>query len=156
MRFAGGWRVIGSLESDMAPDWLSSAGIVLPSQYFKAPEFCSEQRLMLAVLVDAIHVLKARTRRGGNRRRRDFVETSVWVMKKGTWDAFSFDNVCAGLGIGADMARQRIQGFIDGSKADLIGYGHPRLKQSTRSQKIGAIRGGRRTASWQSEAVIIW
>ena len=137
--------MIGSLERDTVPEWLSSAEIVLPSQYFAAPEFCSEQRLMLAVLVDAIHVLKAKTHRGGSCRR-DFVEASVWVMKKGTRDAFSFDNVCAGLDIGSEMARQRLRGFINGGKTDLMGYGHPRLKQSTRSQTIRAIHGGRRTS----------
>jgi hypothetical protein len=127
-------------EIDTALDSSSRDGIVLPSQYFGAPGFCSEQRLMLAVLVDAINILKAWTLSGSRRQRQAFAEASHWVIKRGTRDSFSFDSVCDVLGIGSEMARKRLRGIADGHKTDLIGLGHPRLKQFDRPQKIVAIR----------------
>jgi hypothetical protein len=59
-------------EIDKALDSSSRADIVLPSQYFGAPGFCSEQRLMLAVLVDAINILKAWAPSGSRRQRLAF------------------------------------------------------------------------------------
>ena len=135
------------LEIDTALDSSSRLGLVLPSQYFGAPGFCSEQRLMLAVMVDAINILKAWTRGGSRRRRQAFAEASHWVTKKGTRDPFSFDSVCDVLGIGSEMARKRIRRLAEGRKTDLIGLGHPRLKQFNRPQKIVAIRGRRSIAS---------
>jgi hypothetical protein len=134
-------------EIDKALDSSSRADIVLPSQYFGAPGFCSEQRLMLAVLVDAINILKAWAPSGSRRQRVAFAEASHWVIKKGTRDPFSFDSVCDVLGIGSEMARKRLQGLADGHKTGLIGYGHPRLKQFNRPQKIVAIRERRSLAS---------
>jgi hypothetical protein len=127
-------------EIDAALDSSSRDGILLPSQYFGAPGFCSEQRLMLSVLVDAINILKAWTRRGSRCHRQAFAEASHWIIKKGTRDSFSFDSVCGVLGIGSEMARKRLQGLTDGRTNSLIGYGHPRLKQFNRPQKIVAIR----------------
>ncbi|MBV8774721.1 MAG: hypothetical protein JO166_20670 [Deltaproteobacteria bacterium] len=69
-----------------ATDSVSQMDIILPSQYFGALGslgMSSEQRLMLAVLVDAINVLQS-PRVGNARKRRAFAEAAQWVNTTGT------------------------------------------------------------------------
>ena len=85
-------------QSTLAPDdSLSQADIILPSQYFESvgsAGLSGEQRLMLAVLVDAINVLQSWQGGGSARKRRDFGEAAQWVNTRGTSHPFSFDSVC--------------------------------------------------------------
>src|SRR5215472_16506965 len=79
-----------------ATDTLSQMDIILPAQYFAAlgsVGLSSEQRLMLAVLVDAINVLQGWQRVGSARKRRAFAEAAQWVNTCGTNYPFSFDSV---------------------------------------------------------------
>jgi len=68
---------------------------ILPSQFFEsigAQTFSSEQRLMLAVLADAINVL-GNSRLSPNRRKRNsFNEASSWVFANGITSPLSFDS----------------------------------------------------------------
>ena len=93
-------------------DILSQADIILPSQYFGAlgsSGLSGEQRLMLAVLVDAINVLQSW--RGGSsaRKRRNFAEAAQWVNTPGTSYPFSFDSVCDALEIESELLRSRLR-----------------------------------------------
>jgi hypothetical protein len=75
----------------------AESGVILRSQYFDAigdGALCSEQRLMLAVLADAINILQHRNPMATARRRKAFAEAAEWVIMKGTHDLFSFDT-CA-------------------------------------------------------------
>jgi hypothetical protein len=87
-------------------------GDILPSQYFAtigSGGLSSEQRLMLAVLVDALNVLQSWRGVGTARRRRDFAEAAKWVNCVGTTQLFSFDSVCHALEINSELLRLRLR-----------------------------------------------
>jgi hypothetical protein len=76
------------------------------SQPWAVPD-CQEQRLMLAVLVDAINVLQSWQDGGSARKRRNFADAAQWVNMRGTAHPFSFDNVCAALEIDSELLGSR-------------------------------------------------
>ncbi len=123
--------------------------IILPSQYFGAMGgggLCSEQRLMLAVLVDAINILQGWHRAGSARKRRAFAEAGQWVNTRGTSYPFSFDSICDALGIDFDMLRERLSALTIGhGSAERVG--RLRLKESSRAQHMTANRVRRRAPS---------
>jgi hypothetical protein len=118
--------------------------VILPSQFFGAMGgggLCSEQRLMLAVLVDAINVLQGWNRVGSARKRRAFAEAAQWVITKGTHHPFAFDNVCDALRIEPDVLRERLAGLAMGlGGPERLGAGRLRLKESSRAQHMTANR----------------
>jgi hypothetical protein len=84
--------------------------VILPSQFFEsvgAQTFSSEQRLMLAILTDAINVLGS-TDSSKHRRRNSFNEAWSWVFARGITSSLSFDHVCEALGLEADGLRRRL------------------------------------------------
>jgi hypothetical protein len=129
-------------------DSLSQMDIILPTQYFGAlgsVGLCSEQRLMLAVLVDAINVLQGWHRVGSARKRRAFAEAAQWVNSKGTCYPFSFDSICDALAINAEVLRARL-GTLTIGLASSVGHGlgRLRLKELSRAQHMTANRARRR------------
>jgi len=122
--------------------------VILPTQFFGAMGgggLCSEQRLMLAVLVDAINILQGWNRMGSARKRRAFAEAAQWVITSGTHYPFSFDSVCDALGIDSELLRERLSGLAMGfGAADRLGAGRLRLKESSRAQHMTANRVRRR------------
>ena len=81
--------------------------VLLPTQFFGssgAKNFSSEQRLMLAVLVDAINLVL--------REKRDesasFKEASSWIFASGVARWLSFDMACDALGLNAGWVRARL------------------------------------------------
>ncbi len=127
-----------------APDSLGLTDVILPSQFFGAMGgggLCSEQRLMLAVLVDAINILQGWDRIGSARKRRTFVDAAQWVLMKGTNYPFSFESVCDALNIDSEMLRQRLGGLARGLRtADRLGVGRLRHKESSRALQMTANR----------------
>jgi hypothetical protein len=130
-------------------DTLSQMDVILPSQYFGAigsVGLSSEQRLMLAVLVDAINILQAWRPAGNSRKRRTFAETAQWVNTSGTHYPFTFDSVCDALEIDPDVLRSRLRTLTMG-----LGYkgqasmGRLRLKELSRPQNMTAYRIRRRS-----------
>src|ERR1700730_8163064 len=91
-----------------APKALSGFSI-LPCQYFGPmggwSALCSEQRLMLAVLVDGLNLLEDLAPISGARRRQDVAEAAKWVITKGTHYLFSFDCVRESLNIAPEVLR---------------------------------------------------
>src|ERR1700722_1053739 len=130
------------------PDFLAMTDVILPSQFFGAMGgggLCSEQRLMLAVLVDAINILQGWNRMGSARKRRTFADTAQWVLMQGTNYPFSFDNVCDALSIDPEMLRQRLRGLARGHGAtDRLAVGILRVKRLSRAQNMTATRVSRR------------
>jgi hypothetical protein len=118
--------------------------VILPSQYFGAMGgggLCSEQRLMLAVLVDAINVLQGWHHLGSARKRRAFAEAAQWVNIRGTRYPFSFDSICDALGIDFEVLRGRLCALTLGhGSSSRFGTGRLRLKESSRSQHMTANR----------------
>lgn len=129
-------------------DTLSQMDIILPAQYFGAlgsVGLSSEQRLMLAVLVDAINVLRGWQRAGGGRKRRAFAEAAQWVNTAGTHYPFSFDSVCDALEIDSGVLRSRLRaltmGLVNTTRSSA---GRLRLKELSRAQHMSANRLRRR------------
>jgi hypothetical protein len=129
-------------------DSLGFTDVILPSQFFSTMGgggLCSEQRLMLAVLVDAINILQGWQRLGNARKRRAFAEAGQWVNTRGTAYPFSFDSVCDALGINPEILRQRLGGLVMGRSAtEGHAMGRLRLKESSRAQHMTANRVRRR------------
>ena len=83
---------------------------ILPSQFFEsvgAQTFSSEKRLMLAVLADAINLLRS-VDSSKLRRRNSFNEAWSWVFAKHITSSLSFDHVCEALGLDAESLRRRL------------------------------------------------
>ena len=88
---------------------LTSAAL-LPSQYFGsigAQTFSSEQRLMLAVLVDAINlVLREKRDRSAAK------EAWSWIFASGVACWLSFDLACDALGLNPEWLRERLSALV--------------------------------------------
>jgi hypothetical protein len=123
-----------------------SDSVILPSQYFGAMGgtggLSSEQRLMFAVLVDAINILLGWNRMDTARKRRAFAEASQWVIMKGTNCPFSFDSVCDALNIESQMLRERLRAIEMGKhrNTERLGPGRLRLGELPRAQTITVNR----------------
>lgn len=131
------------------PDPLNFTDIILPCQFFGsmgANTLCAEQRLMLAVLVDAINILQGWNRMGSARKRRAFAEAGQWVTTPGRNYPFSFDSVCDALSIDPEILRERLASLVMGlgMQNRLGGSGRLRLKESSRAQHMTANRVRRR------------
>ncbi|MGA6974384.1 MAG: hypothetical protein WBY93_22345 [Candidatus Binatus sp.] len=81
-------------------------GLLLPGQYVDLVRrnhvIEGELKLLLAVLEDAIRCYLRNVNATDGERRRDFVEVRHWFESSGRTrraDIFSFDNLCAALGI---------------------------------------------------------
>jgi hypothetical protein len=129
-------------------DTLSQMDIILPTQYFGAlgsVGLSSEQRLMLAVLVDAINVLQGWQRIGSGRKRRAFAEAAKWVNTTGTHYPFSFDSVCDALEIDSEVLRSRLHTLTMGlANRAHTSVGRLRLKELSRAHHLSANRQRRR------------
>src|SRR5260370_8505255 len=88
--------------------------VLLPSQFFElvgARTFSSEQRLMLAVLADAINVLRS-TDSSNLRKRNSFNEASSWFFADGVTSPLSFDHVCNALAVYPQRLRRRLSQLV--------------------------------------------
>src|SRR6267154_4467057 len=118
--------------------------VILPSQFFEsvgARTFSSEQRLMLAILADAINVLGSTD--SSNLRRRSYNEAWSWVFAKRITSSLSFDRVCEALGIDAESLRRRLSELVSEHGGSLLRL---RLKEASRIQRltVNRVRGSRR------------
>ncbi len=121
--------------------------VLLPSQFFEsvgAQTFSCEQRLMLAVLADAINVLGS-TDSSNLRKRNSFNEAWSWVFAKRITSSLSFDHVCDALGINAESLRRRLSELVSEHGGTLLRL---RLKQAGRMQRptVTRVRRSRRRA----------
>jgi hypothetical protein len=106
---------------------------ILPSQFYEsvgAQTFSSEQRLMLAVLTDAINVLGS-TDSSKHRRRNSFNEAWSWVFAKGITSSLSFDHICDAIGVNAESLRRRLPEMVSVHGGNLRRL---RLKEASRRQ----------------------
>lgn len=115
------------------------------NQYFRtidADGLCSEQRLMLAVLVGAINILKGRVQTGGWSKRQAFAEAAHWVAIRGTHYPFTFDSVCTALNLPRESLRERLGELARGRGKEVsrIGIGRLRRQQTKPPCTIRATR----------------
>ena len=124
-------------------DILWQTDIILPLQYFGALGSVGpsgEQRLMLAVLADAINVLRSWRGGGSARKRLNFAEAAQWVNSPGTTHPFSFDSVCDALEIDPELLRSRLRVLTvrSANSARRPALARLRLKEWSRSQQLTA------------------
>ena len=119
--------------------------VILRSQFFElvgTRSLSSEQRLMLAVLADAINVVQEYGGSESLRKRNSFNEAWNWFFTKGITCPLSFDNVCDALGMDAQALRWRLSELVEGrSNATPMRL---RLKEASRMQRLTVNRVRRR------------
>jgi hypothetical protein len=131
-------------------------GLLLPVQYAdlirRNHVIEGELKLLLAVLEDAIRCYLRNVNAGDGERRRDFVEVRNWFEASGRAgaarpDIFSFDNLCAALGIESRYLLERLRILT-------IGDLPSRRYQMRRHRPLSSLRrsnGGRGRALSRSE-----
>jgi len=100
------------LTSDNAIERVVGLNQILPSQYYDLSgghRLTGEQRLMLALLADAINVYQQGVLSRNTRKRMLFVDAERWITGAAkSRHAFSFDTVCDALGINSGLLRRRM------------------------------------------------
>ena len=93
------------------------ADIIVPSQYFdrvrSEDSSQPEKRLMLAVMENAIVTFQKSIYATTRRQRRLLKETEEWIHSLDTSWPFSFENICASLGIDANYLRLGLEQWKD-------------------------------------------
>jgi hypothetical protein len=115
--------------------------VILPSQFFEsvgAQPFSSEQRLMLAVLIDAINVLGDCGDSPNRRKRYQCNEASSWIFAdRSITSPLSFDHVCEALGVDAERLRRLLSKLASEHSRSLLRL---RLKGGGRMQRVTVSR----------------
>jgi hypothetical protein len=93
---------------------LAIPDMLTPAQYFEGvraphPEVQATKRLMLAVLEDALRCLQTYAERQNPIHHRMFVEAEFWVLDRRADGPFSFETICATLGIQSNHLRDGIR-----------------------------------------------
>jgi hypothetical protein len=90
----------------------TGADLILPCQYCDISSgygLSGEQRLMLALLTDALNVYQKGALSRLTRLRRLYVDAERWILAdRACCDALSFTTVCDALGINPELLRRRI------------------------------------------------
>jgi hypothetical protein len=95
----------------------------------------SEQRLMLAVLLDAVNILNGHQPTSSWKNRQVLAETAHWISIKGTHHPFSFDSVCDALNLPTEMLRERLRKLSSGRReTGRTGIGHLRVQQTNQAR----------------------
>jgi hypothetical protein len=91
------------------PIGMLQTNIILPSQHFGARKLLvPEQRLMIAVVQDAINCIEKYRFATDRRGRRLFDEVTQWLGAKDTSWPYSFESICEVLGLDANAVRHRL------------------------------------------------
>lgn len=85
--------------------------ILLPEQYraLQGKVLSAEQRLLFAILEEAIHSYQTYARAVRPRERKVYHEAEEWFESLDTEWLFSFENVCALLNLNADYVRRAMR-----------------------------------------------
>jgi hypothetical protein len=121
--------------------------VILRSQFFEmvgTRSLSSEQRLMLAVLADAINLVQDFGRSTSLRKRNSFNEAWHWFFTKNVRCPLSYESVCDALGIDAQNLRWRLSELAAGRGGNPLRL---RLKEASRMQRLTVNRVRRRDPS---------
>jgi hypothetical protein len=121
--------------------------VILRSQFFETigkRTLTSEQRLMLAVLADAINILQDGYRSASARKRSSFADARNWMFQGSKACPLSFEGVCEALGIDAEALKWRMSTLISGTPDPNYSPLRLRLKEASRVQRLTVNRVRRR------------
>ncbi|HZC45771.1 MAG TPA: hypothetical protein VE243_04800 [Candidatus Acidoferrum sp.] len=121
--------------------------VILRSQFFEmvgTRSLSSEQRLMLAVLADAINVVQEFGGSASLRKRNSFNDAWNWFFARGVSCPLSFIGVCDALGIDSEGLRWRLSELVAGRGGTPLRL---RLKEASRMQRLTVNRVRRRDPS---------
>lgn len=125
----------------------SGSDLILPCQYFDVSgghRLTGEQRLMLALLTDAINVYQKGVLSRVARARRLYVDAERWILaESGPGEWLSFDTVCDALGIEAGHLRRRIIAWkheIHRRRRHHPGASQTHLRITSRAEREGRAR----------------
>lgn len=111
--------------------------ILLPSQFFESigeQTYSSEQRLLFAILIDAINLVRDCRVSSSDRKRLAFNEASSWLFDRHIDGPMSFEHVCDALGVDAESLRSRLSQLV--SERNGSSLARLRLKEAGRIQRI--------------------
>ena len=140
------WAMLQAQSVSKSADQRPFPDVILKSQFFDTigkRSLTSEQRLMLAVLADAINLVQEGHRSISPRRRTSFVEAKDWIFQSRVRCPLSFESVCDALAIDADALRWRVAALISGSPEAAAPL-RLRLKEASRVQRLTVNRVRRR------------
>ncbi len=116
---------------------------ILPTQFFDhsgGHRLSAEQRLMLALLGDAIRVYRQGALSRAARKRMLYVDAERWIMATSGRNpfAFGFDTVCEALGIDPSVLRQKLISWKHLARRVPEASSSPnlRLKMTARNKRI--------------------
>ncbi len=120
---------------------------ILPSQLHDSAGsrgLSAEQRLMLALLADAINVYQKGVLSGVPRKRLLYLDAERWIMaRQASTHAFSFETVCEALGINPSLLRRKLidwkHSVARASTSRAVP--HLRLKSTPRGRRPSQPRG---------------
>jgi hypothetical protein len=118
--------------------------VILRSQFFElvgTRALTSEQRLMLAVLADAINVVQEFNGSQNLRKRNCFNEAWNWIFAHSVSSPLSFDSVCDALGMDPEGLRWRLRDMVTSGRVTPMRL---RLKEASRMQRLTVNRVRRR------------
>ena len=118
--------------------------VILRSQFFElvgTRALTSEQRLMLAVLADAINVVQEFHGAQNLRKRTCFNEAWNWIFGRSPTSPLSFEIVCDALGMDPEGLRWRLREMVTTGRVSPIRL---RLKEASRMQRLTVNRVRRR------------
>jgi hypothetical protein len=125
----------------------SGSDLILPCQYHDVSgghRLSGEQRLMLALLTDAINVYQKGVLSHVTRARRLYVDAERWILADddtGEW--LSFTTVCDALGIDAPHLRRRIISWkheIQQRRRPHPAFARTHLRITPRADRVGHAR----------------
>ncbi len=124
---------------------------LLPVQYYDRAggknNASGEFRLFFAILEDALRCyVRAKNCRTGVKRA-EFVDARKWFFARGTSHVFSFESVCAFLGIDANWLRRRLESL---APSDL-----PQKQFHTRRRRLARLPSARKKCRPASSTVVL-
>jgi hypothetical protein len=135
------------LSSDTAVERFVGLNQILPSQYFDVSaghRLTGEQRLMLALLADALNVYQQGVLSRNTRKRLLFIDAERWISAgPNVRHAFSFDTVCDALGINPSVLRRRMLAWKHELRRNIeirSATPHLRLKITPRNKHLSQRR----------------
>ncbi len=116
--------------------------VMLPDQYFarlrSKADYPGEQRLLLAVLEDAVHCFQTNMFARTPRRRHLFEEAEEWLLEDDVEASVTFDSVCDVFGLDVHYVRAGLRRWRDRQRppavAELSTREHPRARGATRDR----------------------